>query len=242
MRSRVLIVLLALVVSGAACGDSDQPSLTTDPGGAISVDAGDEFMIRLESNASTGYSWQLAEDLPEGYVELVSENYLQPDTDTVGAPGHQEFTFRAIKDGSTYIQLWYIREFDDPPEPADRAQYELIIGSGRPADIRSDGTDAPSNTTLHDPSALTLIELLDTAPTEEVAVITLLFDDGSGLRMCEVFAESFPPQCMGRTVTITNPEGVDADYTQQGDVRWTDRPTQLTGTLTDEGFTARTGP
>jgi hypothetical protein len=35
--------------------------------------------------------------------------------------------FEATGEGSTVIQLWYIRSFDDPPEPADRAQFEVVV-------------------------------------------------------------------------------------------------------------------
>jgi hypothetical protein len=35
-----------------------------------------------------------------------------------------------VGDGSAVIELWYVRSFDDPPEPADRAEFEVIVGTG----------------------------------------------------------------------------------------------------------------
>ena len=56
-----------------------------------------------------------------------------------------------------------------------------------------------------------------------------LFDDGTGLVICDALAESFPPQCPGRKIPITNPDAVEADFTEEAGVRWTDRVIQLRG-------------
>lgn len=238
----VVLSLLALVASLAACGDDTESGVTppdgsvfTDDGTRFTVAPGDEFTIVLESNASTGYAWDLAADLDPAVVEAVGTRYVEPDTDLVGAPGREELTFLAVGDGSTFIQLWYVRSFDDPPEPAERAQFEVIVGTGVPAgaDGPSDG-DEPASTIPDDEDAIELSTLLATMPAGEVVVRGSLFDDGTGLVLCGALAESFPPQCPGESIEIANPDGVDADYTVDGGVRWTDRPVVLLGRLVDE--------
>ena len=232
MQLRRLVIFIAAAFAVAACGDSDDEVFVTSQAGAIEVSPGEEFVVSLESNASTGYAWELSAPLAESVVELVSDTYIEGDTDIVGAPGRQELRFRALADGSTYIQLWYVRSFDDPAEPTERAQYELIVGTGRPADVRpgnGDPDDQPATAQPDDPSAVSLTELLDSGATGSVVVDALVYAEGSQMRLCEVFAESFPVQCMGRTVAIANPDAVDADFTQHEDIRWTDRVTQLSG-------------
>ena len=87
---------------------------------------------------------------------------------------------------------------------------------------------------------LTPAELLDRIAAGSVdgtvTVTAVLFDDGNGLVMCEALAESFPPQCPGRRVRIANPDVVRADYTIEGDIRWTDRAVTLRGSVDGNEF------
>lgn len=89
---------------------------------------GDEVVISLESNATTGYTWQLETEPLVDVVRLVGDEYVEPDTDLVGAAGRQDLTFEAVGEGTAEIALWYVRDFDDPKEPADRAQFEIVVG------------------------------------------------------------------------------------------------------------------
>lgn len=240
MRHAFIIAVLVVGLTAVACGNDDSTSIDfSDPGTSYAVAVGDEFTITLESNLTTGFEWTLETPPPADVLQLVDEAYIAPDTDLVGAPGYQELTFRAIGDGSTYIELWYVRPFDDPPDPDDRAQYEVIVGTGVPDEVVDPSeVHAPADVvTPDDENAIDVLELLATAPTGEATVRALLYDDGTGLVMCEVLAESFPPQCMGQQIAIGNPETVDADFTQQDEIRWTDRVTMLVGTYSDEVFT-----
>ncbi len=233
---RGFFAVCCVMVMVGGCGSGDVTF--TDPGERFEVDPGEEFVVVLESNATTGFSWQLEVDPPSEVVRLVRDVYVEPDTDLVGAGGRQELTFEAVADGSTFIQLWYVRSFDDPPEPGDRAQFDVIVGtggSGEPVD--PDEIDEPVSTNPDDEDAISVSELLATTPGGQVVVTGLLFDDGSGLRLCDVLAESFPPQCPGETVFISNPELIDADFTVEAGVRWTDRPVVLFGELVDGEFT-----
>ncbi len=214
MTLRACFAVCCVMVLVGGCG-SDEVEFT-DPGTRFEVDPGDEFVVVLESNATTGFSWQLEVQPPDYIVRLVSSFYVEPDTDLVGAGGRQELTFEAVGEGTAEIQLWYVREFDDPPEPADRAQFEVTVGD-----------------------AISVADLLADPPQDPVYVTGLLFDDGSGLRLCGVLAESFPPQCIGEAVVVSNPEAIDVEFTSQSGVRWTDRPVVLFGELVDGEFRLR---
>ena len=130
MRTRSVLATLAaaLLVLAAACGDDDGNDAADDDGASgFTVDGtqftsepGDRFTITLESNASTGYSWALETVPPADVVVLVDDEYVASDSDLVGAASTQRLTFEAVGDGSTSLDLWYVRPFDDPPEPAER--------------------------------------------------------------------------------------------------------------------------
>ena len=235
MRAVRLVVVALLGVMVVGCG-ADQPVLT-EPGTRFDVDPGDTFVVVLESNVTTGFGWELEVEPPEEVLRLVDDVYVESDTDLVGAAGRQELTFDAVGDGSTFIQLWYVRPFDDPPEPADRAQFEVIVGTGDGGGrVDPDDIDEPDATIPDDEDAISVSELLATSPSGPVAVTGLLFDDGSGLRLCGALAESFPPQCPGEAVFIANPEMIELVFSEEAGVRWTDRPVVLFGECADGEF------
>ncbi len=50
-------------------------------------------------------------------------------------------------------------------------------------------------------------------------------------RLCEALLESFPPQCGEPSVVIANIDELDATFTTEQDVRWTDLPVDVVGTV-----------
>ncbi len=230
--------MIVLFVTLSSCTSSDEPAKFTDQDTRIDVEVGDEFQIVLESNATTGFSWTFEAPLATDVLEIIGDRYEADETDLIGSGGRQVFDFRALSDGSTFIQLWYIRSFDDPPEPAAHAQFEVIVGTGVP-----DGTvdpadiDQPADPAPDDESAISVAELIAGGDATDVVVRSVLFDDGTGLVMCGALAESFPPQCPGYRVPIANPEAVNVDFSQQGGISWTDAVVVLTGTMSNGTFT-----
>ena len=69
------------------------------------------------------------------------------------------------------------------------------------------------------------------------AIVGFYLDDGSGARLCEALAESFPPQCGGVSIPVDNSAGVELDELQtEGSVTWTNQPAVLVGEIVDGVF------
>ena len=83
----------------------------------ISVNAGQEFVIALDENPSTGYSWQ--EEFDDSFLELVADKYEPPpepkegEPPIVGAPGTRIFAFKALKEGQTEITTILKRPWEE---------------------------------------------------------------------------------------------------------------------------------
>lgn len=103
----------------------------------------------------------------------------------------------------------------------------VLCACGSDTDTAADGSDA---------EPLTVSEVFDSNPEGAIQVRGLLFDDGTGLVLCEALAESFPPQCPGLSLPIANPEDVQAEFTVEGAVRWTDRPVTVDGVFVNGRF------
>lgn len=84
---------------------------------------------------------------------------------------------------------------------------------------------------------LTVSEALTGDAEGVIAVSGFLFDDGSGPVLCEVLAESFPPQCGGASVPVEGyEEAVDVPLVSEQGVTWTDQPLTLFGEIVDGTF------
>ena len=140
-----LYLLLASVLFLAACttptptpapvdpAGSSMPALT-DPSQPITVNAGEVFMIVVESNPSTGYHWEVVGDLSG--VELVSREYTAAEPVIPGSGGIS----RLVQFGPGYHEIHVVgdaaaREFQalscDHLEHLDEAGVfvTLLLGS-----------------------------------------------------------------------------------------------------------------
>ncbi len=120
-------LLFAVILIGC---HTEQAALVKDGenSSAINVKAGDTFVIKLESNPTTGYSWRLAE-LKPGIVEKVSNDYVQTKTEgrIVGSGGIEDWTFKAVAKGKVIITLEYARPWEKDVLPVKRAVYQVIV-------------------------------------------------------------------------------------------------------------------
>lgn len=97
-----------------------------DSGSEVVVDVGDVIEVKLEENPSTGYRWEVVSVLE--MIELTGDEYLEPDTDAVGAPGTRVLRFEATAEDAGVLRIEYIRSFDDPPVPERVVEYIFIVG------------------------------------------------------------------------------------------------------------------
>jgi inhibitor of cysteine peptidase len=84
---------------------------------AITVHVGEQFTIRLDANATTGYGWRLTTPPAPAVATLVGSTYQASGDGLVGSGGDELWTFRATGAGATRIVLGYVRpwEHDVPP-------------------------------------------------------------------------------------------------------------------------------
>ena len=93
----------------------------------IETNIGESFTITMDSNPTTGYQWQVARQLDAGLVELIGSQYIHPKTDLVGAPGKEEWSFKAIRAGKTIISFDYVRPWEKNELPAQTDTFIIII-------------------------------------------------------------------------------------------------------------------
>jgi len=95
----------------------------------IEVRVGEEFNITLESNPSTGYGWQLAQQFNETVLVLVGSEYKPSESDELmlGAGGMEIWTFRALNSGTVELSFVYVRPWETDVPPIEVKNYGIIV-------------------------------------------------------------------------------------------------------------------
>ena len=97
-----------------------------DSGSDVTVDVGAKLIVRLASNASTGYQWELAE-LDTAVVEHTSTTFRSAcRIPTPGCGGTDTWTFTALSPGSTALRMVYHRSWEDQ-EPAETFELNVTV-------------------------------------------------------------------------------------------------------------------
>ncbi len=119
------LVLAALLL--VACGqDNDDSALVYRAGESVAVGVGQHFSVELDSNPTTGYSWQLSAP-PGAQVTLVDEDYTPAGPQTAGSGGVQRFTFEAAATGTTSLAFAYVRPWETGVAPAQTATFPVKV-------------------------------------------------------------------------------------------------------------------
>jgi predicted secreted protein len=93
----------------------------------IEIATGKSFSIILDSNPSTGYLWEISKQPDKSMLELVDTKYIPSEIEIPGAPGKEEWTFKAIKTGKAIISFDYIRPWEKHELPARTESFIVII-------------------------------------------------------------------------------------------------------------------
>lgn len=134
-RPKLMVVLaaaLGLVLFAAACssgGGPDRPKAKIIEGTdttEITVKPDQPFVIVVESNPSTGFTWTRDDDLGDT-VKFINKKAVAPSGDEIGAPGTQRFRYRAIEDGDATITLTLSRP-NEPDSPDNEiVEYQITV-------------------------------------------------------------------------------------------------------------------
>ena len=87
---------------------------------SIGVKAGDQFVVELAANPTTGYQWQPAFD--PAALKLLGRDFSL-DGAAVGGGGAERFRFESLAVGVSQLSFAYQRSWE--PGVRDQAQFEI---------------------------------------------------------------------------------------------------------------------
>lgn len=118
-------------------------------------------------------------------------------------------------------------------EDAPDCQDTLVTGGEDP--LAPDDGSSSSGMVIE---ALSITDVLLYQGSEPIAVAGYVVRTQEASRFCDGLAESYPPQCAGESIEITNPDTTDAfPLIEEGDVQWSPERVTVIATVTSEGIT-----
>lgn len=127
-----VVLSTVLAVSAAGCGSSG----TSANGKTFSIEdtdiqakVGDQFVIELESNATTGFQWGISGSLNPSVVSKVRSTYVAgPNAQKmVGAGGVERWTFKALGKGTAKIAMIYTQPWEKTTKPAKSVTFNVTV-------------------------------------------------------------------------------------------------------------------
>ena len=135
------LALLSLVVLMVSCASAKAagPAVDVVPteGGSVNLDKaangssvelakGQMLVISLESNPTTGYSWEVVEP-DEAVLRQVGEAEFTPQSDLIGASGVEVLRLEGTGAGKMTLKLVYHRPWEKDVEPLETFAVEVTV-------------------------------------------------------------------------------------------------------------------
>jgi inhibitor of cysteine peptidase len=97
-----------------------------DTGSAVDLHPGDQFLVVLSGNPTTGYQW-LVSSFSAQVLCQPEEPRFQQSSDLTGSGGSSHFLFEAAGTGQTTLHLVYRRPFEKGKRPARRFKVVVCV-------------------------------------------------------------------------------------------------------------------
>ncbi len=126
---RLALVTIASIFLTASSCNNDTPTVPT-LSGEVEIDGsangqqvlminGQILIVSLDSNPSTGFTWEVSEVDGAVLQQLGIPRFEAGSSLLVGAEGVQVFEFRALRSAQTELKMVYLRPFEEDAEPAN---------------------------------------------------------------------------------------------------------------------------
>ena len=89
-------------------------------GGQVDLKVGGTLVVKLESNPTTGYSWEVGAIDPSIIKGMGDAEYAKSDTGEtplVGSGGAETWRFQAVNEGQTSLEMVYRRPWEQDVNP-----------------------------------------------------------------------------------------------------------------------------
>jgi inhibitor of cysteine peptidase len=131
IRAYAIYILITMLLLSGCSAIARRPTMSSlvltekDKGKAITVHQGDQIVINLQENPTTGYRW--AVDKIDNAIIPDQVGYTQSPSGSIGSGGRRSFAFEAKGLGTAHLQLKLWREWEGDASIIDRFDVTIQI-------------------------------------------------------------------------------------------------------------------
>lgn len=136
MKAKIILVCIVATISLCLFACSPAPAqvsleATCDDFGnqqhmskEVEVSVDGSLTVTLCSNATTGYEWsETAQISDQTILQQTDHKFVPPESELVGAPGQEVWTFKALRKGESTISM----EYSQPWEGGEKAGWTFKV-------------------------------------------------------------------------------------------------------------------
>jgi len=116
-----------MVMAGCSSLPKQVSADVSSSGKQIEIAAGGSFTITLDSNATTGYSWELKGISDTAVLEKADNKYEAPASGLMGAGGKEVWTFEAMKAGTSTLTMEYSQPWAGGQKSANTFSLTVVV-------------------------------------------------------------------------------------------------------------------
>lgn len=94
---------------------------------AMRVPQGKIITLSLDSNPTTGFSWQLVKISDKTILEFVKKEYVSSSGGKIGSAGVEKWNFKTFKSGQVVVILEYKRPWEKDVPAAKKEEYSIFV-------------------------------------------------------------------------------------------------------------------
>lgn len=135
-RITIFLTALVAVITLSACSQPQSiqvsppeqlPITASDNGTKVNAFVGQELVITLDGNPSTGYTWESKDMDPTMFLQDGETQFTSSNPNVVGSGGTQTLTIKILKTGTATLTFIYHRPWEKDVAPVDTFSVELLV-------------------------------------------------------------------------------------------------------------------
>jgi inhibitor of cysteine peptidase len=95
-------------------------------GSSVTLEKGQQMVLKLESNPTTGFDWEIV-GLGPAILKQVGEVEYKSDSMLIGSGGVDTWTFEAVGSGQMNLQLIYHRSWEKDIPPIETFDLDVTV-------------------------------------------------------------------------------------------------------------------
>ena len=129
IKKNYILGMFLLILFTAACALAGRVPMTLsekDASKTIELNIGDNLVIALEGNITTGYTWEM-ESKDNAVLRQVGDPQVTPQSQALGAPGKIALKFEAVNSGQAALKLVYHRPWEKDVAPLQTFEVTVVV-------------------------------------------------------------------------------------------------------------------